>query len=214
MHSTFWRVTVVLLCSCTFAAPQVKQATYPDTSDGLQFQAQTVLNAYLSGDQREFEASTRLFALPDPETWLGHTFGPEHAADLAADYRKYFKSFQSALARQLERWRETDEFVPWPPCATTSREFVQLWREAFRPLREWVNVCALCVAAEVQRDYREFRLERGMLTYDDQVALALELIRHPEAARQIRENNFRVLLDEAQDTDPRQFSLLLDQASK
>jgi len=109
MHSTFWRVTVVLLCSCTFAAPQVKQATYPDTSDGLQFQAQTVLNAYLSGDQREFEASTRLFALPDPETWLGHTFGPEHAADLAADYRKYFKSFQSALARQLERWRETDE---------------------------------------------------------------------------------------------------------
>ena len=49
-----------------------------------------------------------------------------------------------------------------------------------------------------------------MLTYDDQVALALELMRHPEAARQIRENNFRVLLDEAQDTDPRQFSLLLE----
>src|SRR6476659_4603899 len=109
MHSTFLRVTVVLLCSCTFAAPQVKRATYPDTSDGLQFQAQTVLNAYFSDDQREFEASTRLFALPDPETWLGHTLGPEHAADLAADYRKYFKSFQSAFARQLERWRETDE---------------------------------------------------------------------------------------------------------
>src|SRR5207237_9322837 len=84
------------------------------------------------------------------------------------------------------------------------------WREAFRPLRDWVNACALCVAAEVQRDYREFRLERGLVRYADQVALAGELMRLPDVARRIREKNYRVILDEAQDTDPQQFFVLLE----
>jgi ATP-dependent helicase/nuclease subunit A len=116
--------------------------------------------------------------------------------------------FQEELGRAEQTWRNTDDFVRWPTCE--SRPLQPIWKDVFAKSREWIDRCALCVAAEVQRDYREFRLERGMLTYDDQVALALELMRHPEAARQIRENNFRVLLDEAQDTDPRQFSLLLE----
>ena len=66
----------------------------------------------------------------------------------------------------------------------------------------------MCVAAEVQRDYRDFRLERGVLTYADQIALADELMQHPIAGRRMREENFRVILDEAQDTDPAQFSVL------
>lgn len=116
------------------------------------------------------------------------------------------------LKQWEERWRERDVFVPWPPCATRSREFVRIWREAFRPLRDWVNAYALCVAAEVQRDYREFRLERGLVKYADQVSLAGELMRLPEVVRRIRENNYRVILDEAQDTDPQQFFVLLEVA--
>ncbi len=111
-----------------------------------------------------------------------------------------------------ERWRHTDEFVPWPPCATTSKEFVRIWRDAFRLLRDWVNGCALCVAAEVQRDYREFRLERGLVKYVDQISLAGELMRLPDVVRRIRANNYRVILDEAQDTDPQQFLVLLEVA--
>ena len=65
---------------------------------------------------------------------------------------------------------------------------------------------ATCVAAEVQRDYLEFRLDHGLVTYDDQIALAKELLQHPVAAHRIREENFRVILDEAQDTEPLQFS--------
>lgn len=117
---------------------------------------------------------------------------------------------QAELKRWEQRWRETNEFAPWPPCATTSRDFVRIWRESFRPLREWVNACALCAAAEVQRDYREFRLEYGLVTYRDQIALAAELMRRPEVARRIRERNYRVVLDEAQDTDPQQFFVLLE----
>jgi ATP-dependent exoDNAse (exonuclease V) beta subunit len=119
---------------------------------------------------------------------------------------------KAELQRWEKRWRKTDDFVSWPPCATTSKEFVRTWREAFRPLRDWINACALCVAAEVQRDYREFRLERGLVTYADQVALAGELMRLPDVAQRIREKNYRVILDEAQDTDPQQFFVLLEVA--
>jgi len=117
---------------------------------------------------------------------------------------------QVELKRWEKRWRETGEFVPWPLCASTAKEFVARWREAFAPLREWVNACALCVAAEVQRDYREFRLERAAVTYADQVALATELLRQPHVARRIREKDYHVILDEAQDTDPQQFFVLLE----
>ncbi len=117
---------------------------------------------------------------------------------------------KTELKRWEKRWRETDEFVTWPTCATTSKKFVRMWREAFRPLREWVNACALCVAAEVQRDYREFRLEHGLVTYADQVALASELMRLADVAQRIRAKNYRVILDEAQDTDPQQFLVLLE----
>jgi ATP-dependent exoDNAse (exonuclease V) beta subunit len=119
---------------------------------------------------------------------------------------------KAELKRWEKRWRETNEFVAWPACATTSKQFAGIWREAFRPVRDWVNACALCVAAEVQRDYREFRLERGLVTYADQVALAGELMRLPDVARRICEKNYRVILDEAQDTDPQQFFVLLQVA--
>jgi ATP-dependent exoDNAse (exonuclease V) beta subunit len=117
---------------------------------------------------------------------------------------------QDELRRWEQSWRDGEDFLRWPMCTTQVAEFQELWREAFAPLRRWVNDCSLCVAAEVQRDYREFRVDRGALTYADQIGLAVDLMQHPEAARRIREKNYRVILDEAQDTDPHQFSLLLE----
>src|SRR5213592_4687393 len=137
------------------------------------------------------------------------------------DFRKIEAAIESAQATNvpkakaqlrewLRRWRKTDAFAPWPSCATTARDFTALWREAFRPLREWASACAACVAAELQRDYREFRLGRGAITYPDQVALAAELLRLPEVTKRIRGKHYRVILDEAQDTDPQQFFVLLE----
>src|SRR4029077_430702 len=118
--------------------------------------------------------------------------------------------YQKELKRAEQRWRDTDHYIRWPVCWSKAKEFVQIKRAAFAPLRRWIDQASLCVASEVQHDYRDFRIERGLLTYDDQVALALELIRHPSVGREIREKSFRVILDEAQDTDPRQFSFLLE----
>jgi ATP-dependent exoDNAse (exonuclease V) beta subunit len=117
---------------------------------------------------------------------------------------------QAELRRWEKRWRETKEFAPWPRRSSNAREFVRHWRNAFQPVRDWVNACALCVAAEVQRAYRDFRFERGVVSYAHQVALAAELMRQPDVVRRIREKNYRVILDEAQDTNPEQFLVLLE----
>lgn len=122
----------------------------------------------------------------------------------------------SASKAELRAWEERyqaedGEYVRWPNCFTTATaQFSDVWRSAFAPLRRWVNDAARCVAVEVQRDYRDFRLERGVVTYADQIALADELLQQPGAAQRIREENYRVILDEAQDTDPAQFSVLLE----
>ncbi|MDQ3119016.1 MAG: UvrD-helicase domain-containing protein [Verrucomicrobiota bacterium] len=115
---------------------------------------------------------------------------------------------------QLTDWeknfRHGTGFVRWPICFTKAQGMDEIWAEAFAPLRRWVTNTAISVAREVQRDYRNFRLERGVVTYGDQIALADELLQHPEAAHRLRQLDHIVILDEAQDTDPAQFSVLLE----
>src|SRR5213593_1240356 len=123
-------------------------------------------------------------------------------------------SKSQAELREWERRFAGDwEYLRWPVCFTAANaRFTQLWQEKFAPLRKWICDAATCVAAEVLRDYLNFRLDHGLVTYGDQIALAEELLQHPEAARRIRDQNFRVILDEAQDTEPLQFSVLLEAA--
>ncbi len=115
---------------------------------------------------------------------------------------------QQNLRRWEDTWKTGSGFEPLPACE--SKPLGEAWREAVGPIREWAGRCALRVAADVERAYRDFRIARGVLGYDDQVALALELMRHPEAAPRIRAKNYRVILDEAQDTDPSMFDVLLE----
>lgn len=117
---------------------------------------------------------------------------------------------QAELAEWEMAFRDGRDFLPVPRCTTSAAEFLAEWRSVFDPLRKWLNGAALHVAAEVERAYRALRLEKGALTYDDQIAFAQALLAHPEAALRIREKNHRVILDEAQDTDAQQFSILLE----
>src|SRR4051794_732478 len=118
---------------------------------------------------------------------------------------------QAELQEWEKRYAGDWEYLRWPVCFTAANaRFTQLWQEKFAPLRKWICAAATCVAAEVQRDYLNFRLDHGLVTYDDQIALAEELLQHPAASRRLREENFHVILDEAQDTEPLQFSVLLE----
>ena len=144
---------------------------------------------------------------------------PCPAPDFAEVYSQSAKAKgNDNIAKSQEELREWErrfggdwEYLRWPVCFTApNARFTQLWQEKFAPLRKWICAAATCVAAEVQRDYRNFRLDHGLVTYDDQIALAEELLQYPVAAQRIREEGFRVILDEAQDTQPLQFSVLLE----
>ena len=145
---------------------------------------------------------------PPPGPFPAFDFGEIHA--FAPDRRSLATVARSreALARWEAAW-PGDGFVgPLPPCE--SKPLRPAWEAAVAPLRAWVQSAALHVAAETARSYRAFRLEHGAMTYSDQVALAAALLREPDAARRIRAKNYRVILDEAQDTDPSQFDVLLE----
>jgi ATP-dependent exoDNAse (exonuclease V) beta subunit len=137
-------------------------------------------------------------------------FAQVHAVPAPRRSEETIANSKAELIDWERRYRDGWEFVRWPNRYSGARDFLQRWNEALGPLRTWVAEAALCVAAEVQRDFRDFRLERGLVTYPDQVALADELLQHPTAGRRLREENFRVILDEAQDTDPAQFSVLTE----
>lgn len=117
---------------------------------------------------------------------------------------------QEIARRWQELWCAGEDFLSLPRFDKGGQFFKETWAKTFGPFREWLCQCALRVSAETARQYRRFRIERALLNYDDQVALASQLLRHPAAARQIRERDYRVILDEAQDTDPAQFHVLLE----
>src|SRR5215471_9562779 len=138
--------------------------------------------------------------------------------NFAEIYQQTDKAGHENIAKSQVELREWEkrfdgdwEYLRWPVCFTAANaRFTQLWQEKFAPLRRWICDAATCVAAEMQRDYLNFRLDHGLVTYGDQIALAQELLQHPVSAQRIREENFRVILDEAQDTEPLQFSVLLE----
>ncbi|MEI9893602.1 MAG: UvrD-helicase domain-containing protein [Chthoniobacter sp.] len=131
-----------------------------------------------------------------------YTFAPDKRS-LAAAGRS-----QEALRRWEAAWKGDGFVGPLPECSSTPLRAT--WEAALEPITKWRQRAALGVAAEISQSYRKFRLSRGVMTFGDQVALAAELLRQPEAARRIRAKQYRVILDEAQDTDPSQFDVLLE----
>jgi ATP-dependent exoDNAse (exonuclease V) beta subunit len=124
--------------------------------------------------------------------------------------QKTVERTKERLKEWESQWRADDGFLSLPKSDSKSAEFLAAWNCAFEPLRAWVRACALRLAAGIEKDYRDFRIQRGVLTFNDQVELAGDLLRSEAAATRIRERGFRVILDEAQDTDPEQFNTLLE----
>ena len=132
-----------------------------------------------------------------------YAFTPQNKRSLGTASRA-----QDALRRWEKAWTGDGFAGPFPDCGCAP--LLPIWQAALTSLTQWRQRAALSVAAEISRAYRDFRLDRGVMTFGDQVSLAAELMRQPEPARRIRTKQYRVILDEAQDTDPRQFDVLLE----
>src|SRR5258708_4149015 len=103
-------------------------------------------------------------------------------------------------------------YVPFPKPQGTAAGIDDLFQELFAPLKRWLSQVGAILAAELAERYRAWRRDRGVQTYPDQIEAALAVLRNPTALEQIRGEDYRIILDEAQDTDPEQFSVLVELA--
>jgi ATP-dependent exoDNAse (exonuclease V) beta subunit len=169
-----------------------------------------------------FFAPHKLYALgrnisPGPVSKIGPPptlqLGPLFDFPLGSLHHNSRRSLEKALANLRlwnESWAKGNRFHPLPKCPNTSvTDFVDLWRATFAPLFDWLREAAFAFGRGVANAYAEFRLSEALMTYDDQVRLALKLLDEPEVRRELAAERLSILLDEAQDTDPLQFKVLL-----
>ncbi len=86
----------------------------------------------------------------------------------------------------------------------------ELYRRFFAPLKDWLASAGAVLAAELSLRYRSWRLDRGIQTYADQIETAAALLGDGQLLESIRAEGWRVILDEAQDADPKQFEVLVE----
>jgi len=92
--------------------------------------------------------------------------------------------------------------LPKCPESEKAAAFAEIWNETFAPLHDWLRNAALSFGRHVANAYEAYRLAEAVMTYDDQVRLALRALDHPAVRRELAAERLSVLLDEAQDTDP------------
>ena len=106
---------------------------------------------------------------------------------------------------------QPESFCGLPVVDKGGEKFQLTAARALDPLKVWVGRLAWAAALKIAHAYRAYRIARGYLTYTDQIYLTHRLLHEqPEVLRRLRRQELIVLLDEAQDTDPLQFDILLE----
>jgi len=120
------------------------------------------------------------------------------------------KRNQAAAARWLLRFRTERGYLPLPQPEGSAAGIKALFPRYFAPVKAWLAAAGAVLAAELALRYRAWRFERGVQTYADQIEAALAVLHDATMLERIRAEGWRVILDEAQDTDPQQFAVLAE----
>ena len=134
--------------------------------------------------------------------------------DIFTHQPKKFTTKFNEKRELLAQWKHSLEAglspLGLPNFDKGTAEFKNICAESFLPLWKWLGKACLNLAVDIAKNYQIFRLNKNRISYDDMVSLALKLTEHPLASELINELEYRVILDEAQDTDKDQFSILLN----
>ena len=124
-------------------------------------------------------------------------------ADALARNKATAAGWMAQLGRDSER-------LPIPEPSGEAGGIQELYRLLFAPLKGWLAQAGGVLAAELSLRFRTWRAERGIQTYADQLETALAVLGDGPMLERIRAEGWRVILDEAQDTDPKQFEVLAE----
>jgi ATP-dependent exoDNAse (exonuclease V) beta subunit len=149
---------------------------------------------------------------PEPGPFPALDLSGVHAFSMKGSGAENAARSKERLCAWVEQWEAGAGFAPFPAMAGNSEKLKAIWNAAKEPLDRWVRAACLRCGTALAREFRAHRVSRGLATFDDQVSLARELCRHPDAGPVLRALGFRIVLDEAQDTDPGQFDVLIELA--
>ena len=114
----------------------------------------------------------------------------------------------------LRRWQEElangGTFLQLPKYEKGSSSFLAAVADALKPYALWLNAAAGHLAALVAGAFTHYRLEKGLMTFQDQVYWCRRLVDDPVVLNRLRLRGYIVILDEAQDTDAEMFSILTE----
>ncbi len=120
------------------------------------------------------------------------------------------RSAQKAAEKWVNDFSRGSGFLPLLKVKVGGEKIIELCEAFMTPFKTWLASAASVLTAELALRYRAYRLERGVQTFADQIEAALKLAQHAETLDRIRAEGWRIILDEAQDTDPQQFSVLVE----
>jgi len=119
---------------------------------------------------------------------------------------------QRFAAEWVRRYHEESAFLPMAKPQGAAGGMPDLFNRLYAPMKAWLAEVAAALAAELADRYREWRFARGVQTYADQIDAAMAVLQNPATLDLIRGEGWRIILDEAQDTDPQQFAVLVEVA--
>ncbi|MDR0693252.1 MAG: UvrD-helicase domain-containing protein [Puniceicoccales bacterium] len=115
------------------------------------------------------------------------------------------------LLREWDIFRKNGDHFPMPDCAEicNSHNLIELYQSELKDFLLWKQNSEEFFTASLARLYGNFRIAKGRLKYEDLIDLSIGLLYHSTVIEEIENDPYRVILDEAQDTDAQQFRLLL-----
>ena len=136
----------------------------------------------------------------DPEA-LDQVTG--RSSETIAYYQKTWKAFCHLIAEN--RPAEIPEYD-----GKGGKSLQEAWPQVLAPLLQKIDQETFQEIDLTSARIQQKRFQEGTLLFSDQIALAFALLHRPSIRTALQHRNYRILLDEAQDTDPFQFLILLE----
>ncbi len=120
------------------------------------------------------------------------------------------REHQSHLRRWLDDFNAGAAYLQLPGYTGGSGTFLAAVEATLAPYAGWLNAAAGCLAVRIACAFRDYRLDRGLMSYRDQIFWCRELLAQPAVLARLRQRGYIVILDEAQDTDADMFAILTE----
>jgi ATP-dependent exoDNAse (exonuclease V) beta subunit len=97
-----------------------------------------------------------------------------------------------------------------PVCDSTRGALIEAFKHDMAPLIKWLQEGTEWFADRLARSFRNRCLQEGILSFNNQIDVCLELLQQSDVLDQLRRREFIVIVDEAQDTDSRMFQIFVE----